>query len=275
MVGWLTSNLLMTTREPLSDNGLRTKAREIAHRLGISDDKFKASSGWVENFKSRHGIRGGIWHGDGRNTNIARSIGLGGGPLRSNEHGFLESTAPHTLTPSEAAAVDALNMTVDTPTTGNMAHGHHNTSRTSFRTVWPSHAPLTPSMNADPGPSASSNPSSMLNHSSHIEHQHDHPDTGDVHLPESISRVPLEPVQFTPSGEGIYPAVYQAIPPLPDHSPLTMPQAEESLNKLLEFFNNGEGRDILIEKEKSTLMQIKRALFQAASGVPFTRGGSP
>lgn len=31
--------------------------------MGIGDDKFKASSGWVENYKHRHGIRKGIWEG--------------------------------------------------------------------------------------------------------------------------------------------------------------------------------------------------------------------
>lgn len=44
----------------LTDQLIRSKAREVAKDIGISDDKFKASSGWVENFKHRHNIRRGV-----------------------------------------------------------------------------------------------------------------------------------------------------------------------------------------------------------------------
>ncbi|KZT27412.1 hypothetical protein NEOLEDRAFT_1130970 [Neolentinus lepideus HHB14362 ss-1] len=59
----------------LTDALIRNKAKEIARGMRISDDKFKASSGWVENFKHRHGIRKGIWHGDGRDWALARALG--------------------------------------------------------------------------------------------------------------------------------------------------------------------------------------------------------
>jgi hypothetical protein len=45
---------------PLSDSLIRAKAREVAQELNVLDEKFKASSGWVDNFKSRAGIRRGI-----------------------------------------------------------------------------------------------------------------------------------------------------------------------------------------------------------------------
>ncbi|KAI5120766.1 hypothetical protein M0805_004729 [Coniferiporia weirii] len=47
----------------ISDVMIRTKAREAAKLLGIGEDKFKASAGWVENFKHRQGIKKGIWVG--------------------------------------------------------------------------------------------------------------------------------------------------------------------------------------------------------------------
>jgi hypothetical protein len=40
-----------------------SKAKEEARRLGILEDKFKASSGWLENFKHRVGIRKGKYIG--------------------------------------------------------------------------------------------------------------------------------------------------------------------------------------------------------------------
>ncbi|KIK69625.1 hypothetical protein GYMLUDRAFT_66925 [Collybiopsis luxurians FD-317 M1] len=66
---------------PLSDASLREKARAIARSHGITPEQFKASSGWVENFKHRHGIRNGFWGGylgnvQGRNVLVARSMGL-------------------------------------------------------------------------------------------------------------------------------------------------------------------------------------------------------
>jgi hypothetical protein len=47
----------------LSDQKIRQKAKDIARDQGIGEDKFKASSGWVENFKHRHNIRRGVWYG--------------------------------------------------------------------------------------------------------------------------------------------------------------------------------------------------------------------
>lgn len=49
----------------LTDALLRRKAREFGDAMGYTEDKFKASSGWLENFKHRHGIRRGVWHGNG------------------------------------------------------------------------------------------------------------------------------------------------------------------------------------------------------------------
>ena len=39
---------------------LRSKAKEIAKDLKLGEDKFKASAGWVENFKHRNNIVKGI-----------------------------------------------------------------------------------------------------------------------------------------------------------------------------------------------------------------------
>ncbi|KAE9403986.1 hypothetical protein BT96DRAFT_989715 [Gymnopus androsaceus JB14] len=53
---------------PLSDASLREKALSIARSHGITPEQFKASSGWVENFKHRHGIKNGFWGGYLRNV---------------------------------------------------------------------------------------------------------------------------------------------------------------------------------------------------------------
>ena len=61
MVGWL--NQCRDTKTLISDVMIRTKAKEAAKVLMIGEDKFKASAGWVENFKHRHNIKKGVWIG--------------------------------------------------------------------------------------------------------------------------------------------------------------------------------------------------------------------
>ena len=52
-----------TKKQLIQDIAIRQKAREVAREMKIGEDKFKASAGWVENFKHRHGIKKGIWVG--------------------------------------------------------------------------------------------------------------------------------------------------------------------------------------------------------------------
>ncbi|KAF9649764.1 hypothetical protein BDM02DRAFT_1753089 [Thelephora ganbajun] len=76
LVDWL-STTAVPQNITLSDSLIRNKARDIAKVLRISEDKFKASSGWVENFKHRHGIRRGVWHGDGKASKLSATGGPG------------------------------------------------------------------------------------------------------------------------------------------------------------------------------------------------------
>lgn len=61
MVPWLEK--MTQARRAITDSSIRSKAREIANSLHIGDSQFKASSGWVDNFKRRHNIRKGVYHG--------------------------------------------------------------------------------------------------------------------------------------------------------------------------------------------------------------------
>lgn len=49
----------MEKRSPITDAQLKEKAISAARRQGIPEHKFKASGGWVDNFKSRHRIKKG------------------------------------------------------------------------------------------------------------------------------------------------------------------------------------------------------------------------
>jgi len=47
--------------ENITDHLIRHRALEIARSFGMAPEKFKGSSGWIENFKHRHEIRRGEW----------------------------------------------------------------------------------------------------------------------------------------------------------------------------------------------------------------------
>jgi hypothetical protein len=64
---------------------------------------------------------------------------------------------------------------------------------------------------------------------------------------------------------------YEAAPSIPDNAIPDMAEAEDIINKLIQFFERGQGMNILSTTERSSLHTIKCALFQAASGLPYTR----
>jgi len=72
----------------LTDSVIRNKAKEVGKQLQIPEDKFKASSGWVENFKHRHGIRRGQFHGNGRNARLGRLHGVDAGDSTTTHFGM-------------------------------------------------------------------------------------------------------------------------------------------------------------------------------------------
>ncbi|KLO03823.1 hypothetical protein SCHPADRAFT_948282 [Schizopora paradoxa] len=55
---WLDNNQVSGDR--ISDKEIILKAKEAAQSLGIGEDRFKASNGWVMHYKRRHGIQKGV-----------------------------------------------------------------------------------------------------------------------------------------------------------------------------------------------------------------------
>lgn len=73
MLLWLEE--LSEAGDTITDAKIQKKALEIADELRKKygtigsekgkdkDESFKASAGWIENFKRRHHVKGGVWHG--------------------------------------------------------------------------------------------------------------------------------------------------------------------------------------------------------------------
>lgn len=87
----------------ISDVMIRTKAKEAAKMMNIGEDKFKASAGWVENFKHRHGIRKGVW--EGKNTEITILP-----PSDQNDDDKMDLPQPRVSRPSRSAENENIEM---------------------------------------------------------------------------------------------------------------------------------------------------------------------
>ncbi|KAG8876830.1 hypothetical protein FRB97_003896 [Tulasnella sp. 331] len=84
----------VASRETVNDSFIKKMALELAQERGIGKDKFKASSGWVENFKHRHDIRkGGLWDKTNNHAwamSASAKYGEGSGPSASNGQASFE-----------------------------------------------------------------------------------------------------------------------------------------------------------------------------------------
>jgi hypothetical protein len=71
----------------ITDSLIRAKAKEVAQRLHIPEERFKASSGWIENFKLRQGIKSGKLTGDGKDARLRNVYAA------INQHGISGDTS--------------------------------------------------------------------------------------------------------------------------------------------------------------------------------------
>ncbi len=111
----------------LTDSVIRNKAKEVAKQLQIPEDKFKASSGWVENFKHRHGIRRGQFHGNGRNARLGRLHSVSGDSahfgLSIADYLVQNDLYTHDDTLRRSSTPRPVNLTVDSGPDSGSPHG--------------------------------------------------------------------------------------------------------------------------------------------------------
>jgi len=96
MLGWLRE--ISEKNETITDAKIRKRALEIAEELRDmyghlgsekgkeKDESFKASAGWIENFKRRNSVKGGTWH-DRRNASEPEIVGV---PMAPQEPGAMQ-----------------------------------------------------------------------------------------------------------------------------------------------------------------------------------------
>ncbi|KAF9242582.1 hypothetical protein BU15DRAFT_72698 [Melanogaster broomeanus] len=301
LVNWLVKMKQQNTL--LTDALIRNKAKETARNLQIPDERFKASSGWVENFKHRHNIRKGVWLGAHKTLRATRGVGATHLRKGSNES-VLSPLNPAFESRSEALAgrdsthrVEDGEEDMESEDEQDLDH-HHNqpvAGPSHSQTESPaSHNPLPPiwtmhhnplSANDTPissHPTASQHnvlplqsfpPQEERHHEAAITnvHQNSLQLPLQQHIPVSQEEVALSSHEDTTATYTDPVVVYQ--PPPPITSGNTIPdiaEAEDAINKVISFVDS-QSPTLLTPGERDALTQIKYALFQAASGVPFVR----
>lgn len=308
LVEWLLQMKQQQQNTLLSDNLIRTKAKETARSLQIPDERFKASSGWVENFKHRHNIRKGVWQGHEKVLRASR--GLAGAqehrrgatdtvlsPLNpafegrsevanghdSEEHSTMADGDDDMESEDEPEVPHPLQSQSDTGPSLSQAPLGPTLPLPRMWALQTDHltAPNTPLSSAPPGNAHEPIPHQSFVHQRHEERQPD-PVAADMNLsalPNPVQQHlqvtdPQQGVQLThpdPSSQYTEPAVvYQPAPPITAGDTIAnIGEAEDAINKVIGFVDSRP--NLLSQTQRDVLHEIKCTLFQLGSGVPFDR----
>ncbi|KAL4250782.1 hypothetical protein ABKN59_006091 [Abortiporus biennis] len=216
----------------LSDNVIREKAKEIAKELQWPEEKFKASSGWVENFKHRHGIRKGVWHGYGKK--VADPVANGCPAHDCDDESDVPSNYDSAVHPHSYWQ-------------SPLAHSPDEDMRDGTRDSPEDHHPIPYQPNTtviSPDP--------------------------DVPLPADIEPVPITIRGEDEHGQQhfvVLPKMPTCRPPIED---VDVNDAEGAIDTVMAFVDSQE-EGFLSACERDALTSIKCAIFQRAGGVPYVR----
>lgn len=257
----------------LTDQLLRTTALAVARDLRIPEDKFKASSGWLENFKHRHGIRNGIREGA---ESPLRGTALHSATQLRQTAAFLESTSdsvPLDVNASPSLMPDRTPSPESNEPLDPVGHPSPYT-RSSFRRSWPSsshslQAPA-PQMPIDQSRAPLRFDNNGPDGADSSKYDMAVPSPGQILPPDDAQ---LAPAVYNQSVQKMYSDghnVYAAAPTIPSNPVPDFESAEYHMNQLIYFFDT-KGSDIPTHDEREVLRSLKCALFQAANGLPYTR----
>jgi hypothetical protein len=300
LVEWL-GTFTASNNTTLSDSLIRAKAKEVAKNLRISEEKFKASSGWVENFKHRHGIRRGVWYGDGKATKPLTSVPIPSSNIPDQRGGLLPSFNSSFSSNGSGEFVGDRSTLRDTSMEDE---GYRNRLSMSLRPPWSSadRSPILESATTKvisdnsyshpegPTSAVSMHSSSMslrsaweptpspLERSSTYEHHHQHDGSPTGPASGSHTLPPIHPYASAPSpssADGPYTgmAVYDNMPPVyrPDVQEVPdINEAENAVDKVIRFIE-AQPAGFITASEKDALTQIKYALFQTGGGTHYPK----
>lgn len=254
----------------ITDAMIREKGKEIALQKNISEDKFKASAGWVENFKHRKGIRRGKWvyREDFRPTRILRYSGRGYNGSDTDDDFNAESFNPEHYYDRSYGDYDPETGIVDIrrPRIEEDAEvdPHEVSSSTALDARWS--GDQSPSIIGVRNDVRNTSFSAMLNH----EQKQSQPSQS-LPLEDPMQRQQVEQVPMDiPESDGHFDedGVWCAKPFDPTDVPgsVTAQMAEGGLDLVIKFVNQ-QGPDYLDADELEVLQYFKSILYNASMGI--------
>ena len=265
----------------ITDQLIRERALSIAKSFHITSDKFKGSSGWVENFKHRHDIRRGEWLRANKMLPPGYTIHQSHSTTVPPTPVLMEFDQPVHTQGSESQSSNCLlkpsGSHEDQDQDQDQQHVHGRLLATPAH--WPEtmrndvpHSPhltssstmIDPALQAQGSPLESDHPLSHslqdIQHSPEIQHHQPQPlhhhNQHHSHQKHHNHQQHVYNV-YGLCGPGV-------------SAPPTLAEAEEAINLLMTFLDT-DGRGIIKEDERQNLADIKCALFQAANGIPYER----
>ncbi|KAL0960654.1 hypothetical protein HGRIS_005682 [Hohenbuehelia grisea] len=253
----------------LTDALIRNKAKEIARELNISEDKFKASSGWVENFKHRHGIRGGLWHADGKLAAAARTGTMPPDEVEAygGSSAYPQSTLHASYDPRPSTS-QAYGGHMSMPPPADPSHSHLANAHVpmhdgdvhqqppvgpmSLHPAWPHSAELSPPCSQEMAPPPS------------IDRDDTHPINTPITVISVLSRPGDEPVPPPPPGVSY--VVYREVPTAPPTT-LGAPAAEDAIHTLLQFCV-ASNHEVVPPDEYDVLLRVRARLYRVVQNLP-------
>ncbi|THG97292.1 hypothetical protein EW026_g4675 [Hermanssonia centrifuga] len=241
MTEWLlecaTNNVILT------DALIRDKAKSLIPDW-VADGRFKASPGWLDNFKRRHGIKGGAWHGHG--SEVKDLASTGGLPTEEElerirnidtttalpedwPQNFL-SPVPRAETAVQTDPVHIISAEpqVEPVSQSSWQHTEHNTRDDNVIQSTPAYV-ATAASTADPTPA-------------------------------------YDGIGGWRGGQGYMRTEYRPPPGMP-----TSHEVENMIDSIIDYVDDGPAKDLLKADERFTLTTIKTVLFQFAAGLPIRR----
>lgn len=265
----------------ITDQLIRQHALSIAKSFHITPDKFKGSSGWVENFKHRHDIRRGEWlrankmpppdytiHKSQSSTAVPTPVLMAYDQRvhmqRSDSQSLLKPSGSH-----EDQHLDQQH--IHNRLSATPAHWAEAMCDDVPQSPHPTSAIIDPVFQAQESSNSleSDHPHSIQDiqhspetqtHQSHHEQHHNHQQQYHHNHNQHHQAIVYNAYGQSLCGPGVS---------APNWNP-TIAEAEQAINLLITFLDNN-GRGIFRGDERQKLADIKCALFQATSGLSYER----
>ncbi|RDX50295.1 CenpB-DNA-bind-domain-containing protein [Lentinus brumalis] len=264
--------LASKTGKTLTDSVLRQKAREIGDEMGYTTEKFKASSGWLENFKHRHGIRRGVWHNDGTLEAKYRAYASdfmppNPGPwLQRPEVGFGRAPSPAPIELSSHVEQDmGIESEDDEQQGGDMStNAQAMDPAITLSPAWPQ---------TEQQPAAHDDVLTIAEerYSPERPHQLEYPQPEEPEPSQHPAMMSAMPVAVPLDGDesnGQQVFVTPVMPEfVPEHGIPTLQQAEHALDKFITYVAQDE--KLLGVDEVNFLMRLKHKVFGKVAGVEY------